>query len=170
MSRANFKWGAGRVLQNQDKVTKASWQFENLPEVCFVPKFPPIFHLLGIHPTQPSNAKPSLPWERPAAGSFLFSAAKLHSFANTTDTNANTTHTDSNTKCGEFISERNRKILFCSFFNVLLVKSYYNFIQSWFSEICARFQKRDNSGQIRFCGSFSLNTTAVVSENLLSAL
>ena len=132
MSRANVKWGAGRVLQNQDKVTKASWQFENLPEVCFVPKFPPIFHLLGIHPTQPSNAKPSLPWERPAAGSFLFSAAKLHSFANTTDTNANTTHTDSNTKCGEFISERNRKILFffqCSSINSkIILKSSHKII------------------------------------------
>ena len=32
------------------KMAKPSWQFENLSQLCFVPKFPPIFHLLGICP------------------------------------------------------------------------------------------------------------------------
>ena len=31
-------------------MAKPSWQFENLSQLCFVPKFPPIFHLLGICP------------------------------------------------------------------------------------------------------------------------
>ena len=32
------------------KMAKPSWQFENLSQLCFVPKIPPIFHLLGICP------------------------------------------------------------------------------------------------------------------------
>ena len=130
-------WNMPLVLCS--KVGKASWQFENLSDVCFVPKFPPIFHLLGIRPRPIKCTSLHYPGNSLLVLSCFVRACQIHLFANVTNTNK--------WQISFFV-----KFIFCKYFEH---KRHINYIKMQISQqqvrAVAHSQLRKQLDTVLFC-------------------